>query len=456
MNHFNSERALQGWTLTGGWRLYHEAPQSRLEPATPFASSVFGTDGNRAAPYPGEETETSTATTPARALPATLNFLSWNQDEAEGYDRKSIHVSVDGGTTFVQLHACIDDASQPYCEGHATRDADDWDVVSIDVPAELVGQVGVVQFRYDTVDSCCNYEKGWYLDDLDFATPCACTSNEACDAETNPCGISICGVEGECQFAPASEGVACGDAAESDCNLPDTCDGLGLCRANQEPSGLTYCTDCPFDEPSCNPHCQDGYCENCSSFAELQGFDGDASLTGWTIETFEGTAGWGLYNAAPASSAAPANEPIVLEGEPVLGTDGNRVAPYPGGEEEHSRITSLPDTVPASITFRSWNVDEGGAEYDNKLVELSVDDGLTWVVLADCSVVDAPFPFCENVETRAGDDWDDVALDTSAYVGQVGRLRFTYDTIDGCCEGERGWFIDDLNFAQSCSDPQFP
>ena len=38
----------------------------------------------------------------------------------------------------------------------------------------------------------------------------------------------------------------------------------------------------------------------------------------------------------------------------------------------------------------------------------------------------------------------------------TGMLRFTYDTSDACCGFERGWYIDNLNFAQYCNDPQFP
>ena len=48
------------------------------------------------------------------------------------------------------------------------------------------------------------------------------------------------------------------------------------------------------------------------------------------------------------------------------------------------------------------------------------------------------------------------ALDTSAWEGMPGQLRFVYETGDSCCGFERGWFIDDLSFAAFCDDEPFP
>lgn len=116
-----------------------------------------------------------------------------------------------------------------------------------------------------------------------------------------------------------------------------------------------------------------------------------------------------------------------------------------------------PIEVPAQITFSSWNVDEGSG-FDNKIIELSVDGGVTWTVLVDCPAgIGVPQPFCNSRDaTRLGTDWDNIVLDTAAFVGQVGQLRFTYNTGDGCCSFERGWFIDNLSFAQYCQDSPFP
>lgn len=67
-----------------------------------------------------------------------------------------------------------------------------------------------------------------------------------------------------------------------------------------------------------------------------------------------------------------------------------------------------------------------------------------------------PQPFCNFRDaSRAGNDWDLITLDTSAVAGQQGQLRVTYNTADGCCGFERGWFLDNLSFG-GCADPAFP
>jgi hypothetical protein len=147
---------------------------------------------------------------------------------------------------------------------------------------------------------------------------------------------------------------------------------------------------------------------------------------------------------------------VPLSFAPSFGTDGNRQAPYPGGETEYSRITTVADVVPGPLTFSSWNVDEGSG-VDNKIIEVSVDGGASWNVLVDCGAGIGGAPgFCTyRNDGRAGDDWDAVVIDTGAFAGQVGQLRFTYNTLDACCSFERGWFIDNLSFGQFCADPPF-
>jgi hypothetical protein len=454
-NNFVTTRSIAGWTLTGGWGLYRQAPQSQSSGPTVFGSQVFGTDGNRLAPYPGSEAELSSARSGPVTLPATLEFLSWNVDEGSGFDTKQINVSLDGGASFMTLFDCGGGGGQPFCQFRDdTRAPDDWDAISIPVPPEFVGNVGIVELTYNTGDGCCGFEKGWFIDVTNFATECACADDGVCGGLGGECGEAICGATGECELDAVAAGMACGDAADVQCNDPDACDGTGYCAPNVAPNGLTTCEDCAAGIGSCNA-CQEGTCVDCATLVPND--FGAGVPAGWIIESLSGsTADWQIYSSAPQSQVA-GSTPTPLSFAPSFGTDGNRQAPYPGAENEHSRITTVADVVPAQITFSSWNVDEGSG-VDNKIIEVSVDGGASWNVLVDCGggIGGAP-AFCMfRQDPRAGDEWDDIVIDTAAFAGQVGQLRFTYNTLDSCCNFERGWFIDNLNFGQFCADSPFP
>jgi hypothetical protein len=453
-NNFITARSIDGWTLTGGWGLYREAPQNFDSGPAVFSNQVFGTDGNRVAPYPGSETETSSARSRPFMLPATLEFLSWNVDEGSGADTKQINVSVDGGVTFTPIVMCNGGLGGPqaFCNFRgAERAPDDWDSISIPLPPELVGQVGIVELTYNTFDPCCGFEKGWYIDVANLATECACVGDEACAELGAECGTGVCGGSGECELDALAAGETCGDAADAECNDPDACDGVGYCMPNEAPTGFTQCDDCPAGAGNCNV-CQAGTCVDCQSIVSTN-FNGGVPA-GWTIEDLGGTgADWQIFNSAPQNQE-PGSVPLPLSFAPSFGTDGNRQAPYPGAEVEFSRVTTGGMVVPTTLEFSSWNVDEGSG-FDTKTIELSVDGGASWNVLVDCSAGINPQPFCDFRDaTRLGDDWDAIALDTSMFAGQVGQFRFTYNTGDSCCNFEKGWFID--NFAEVCADSPFP
>ncbi|MBL4686154.1 MAG: hypothetical protein JKY37_16290, partial [Nannocystaceae bacterium] len=143
---------------------------------------------------------------------------------------------------------------------------------------------------------------------------------------------------------------------------------------------------------------------------------------------------------------------------PMLGIDGN-VSGIPDGigEIATAEIVSQPDIVPETITFQSWHQDQGGASLDLKRIDISLDEGATWIPLSDCAG-GAPlnaFPYCQLVDNRDPEAWDNIELDTSMWEGMVGQLRFSYDTVNACCGFERGWYIDELNFAQPCLSPNF-
>ncbi len=450
VNGFSGDAALDGWTLSGSWGLWYQAPETGSKHPVAFEGFVVGSDGNRVEPYPGAELEQSALRSPVTVLPEFLEFRSWHVDEGGNptganvpADNHVVQVSVDGGETWTVIVDCAaDPAGVAFCEESlATRDPDDWDDVFLPVPKKLVGVPGMVEFVYDTFDDCCGDEQGWFIDDVNFGTRCGCEEDTECAAFDSACGQGDCAPNGDCRVIPMNEGSACGDDAASDCVVADSCNASGVCVSNDPPNWTQSCSACPAGAGGCG-YCIAGECPDCQSIVELSTFEEDNAFTGWTL-----TGDWGRYIAAPAdTSGSPA---ISFSMGAALGTDGNLVSPY--GDTSHQETSSATSPVfefGATFTFQSWHVDEGGffdggLAYDGKTIEASVDGGDTWTTLVDCSETDA-FPFCLEVTERTGDAWDLIELDTSAFEGQSGQLRFGYDTIDSNTGSERGWYIDEL------------
>lgn len=167
---FEFETQLNGWELSGDWSIYSEAPTSSWT-KVPFEDQgkALGTDGNRTEPYPGAEDEVSSATTPTFMIPTTLQFRSWHADEGGPQDNKRILVSTDSGATWNALVDCElgPNTSMPFCQPQdVPRDAESWDRIEID-SAAYADVPGQLRFEYEALDACCDFEQGWFIDDLD-------------------------------------------------------------------------------------------------------------------------------------------------------------------------------------------------------------------------------------------------------------------------------------------------
>ena len=279
---------------------------------------------------------------------------------------------------------------------------------------------------------------------------------DSCVPDGNTCGDGVVGTDEECDHGDANADDAW---CKSDCTMQFCGDGVvgpeeACDDGNDDEDACT--SDCIL--PGCGngaiepgEECDDGNTEDgdgcTSTCACLLTFEHEISVDGWQTD-----GGWGLYTEAPESHEEPA-VPFETAGT-VFGTDGNRVAPYPSGEWEASLATTTPFTIPETLHFRSWHVDEGGmllfdgTAVDQKRIRISVDDGLNWETLVDCAdeTLASDMPFCQVEDgPRDESDWDYIELDLSAFAGAQGRLRFEYDTSDSCCEYEQGWFIDDIN-----------
>jgi hypothetical protein len=311
----------------------------------------------------------------------------------------------------------------------------------------------------------------------------ACDDPADCASLTTECATGEC-VGGTCVAMPAAEGTACGvTTPTSTCDLADSCDGLGQC-VNRAVQDGTYCEDCPEGPGKCGL-CSQGTCPTCTTRATRKSFRSPFALGGWAL-----TGGWRVYDAAPpqvtfAAQCADlfdndqdglvdlvdpdctdandryegASGPIPFA-RPVLGTDGNRKAPYVSGasELELSSATSPKTLIPNVLQFKSWHLDEGH-DFDLKAVQIS-EDGQSFTSIAICEKCQqqscpVEYPFCEPFtvgSVRSPGDWDLVQISVPAeFVGKLAHVRFVYNTTDGCCTWERGWFVDELNVAEDCA-----
>ncbi|MGF1510311.1 MAG: hypothetical protein ACFB9M_12500 [Myxococcota bacterium] len=75
--------------------------------------------------------------------------------------------------------------------------------------------------------------------------PCETVSD--CGEDDNECTGQAC-VDGFCVTSLALAGTACGSATEGVCDLPDTCDGFGVCETNNLPSS----TECRAAAGECD------------------------------------------------------------------------------------------------------------------------------------------------------------------------------------------------------------
>ncbi len=423
-----------------------------------FARPALGTDGNRAHPYgQASELEISSATSPPTVLPDTLMFNSWHIDEGAAYDLKAVQVSSDG-VSFTTVDICVNGMpGLPYCDFVQTRDPDDWDMISIPVPPQFVGQVGYVRFLYDTSDGCCSFERGWYVDALNFAQDCACTAHEDCAYLTQSCGMGSCDFPvDECAITPENLGASCPSPTTGDCSDP-TCDSNGWCASGFLPFEGDSCASC-VDGPGLCQACFDGFCANCPA---VQTFYYNADYSAWT---FAGD--WGAQSCVQPNSVTPnespcfpfSNGPGDLLTYPMLGNDGSRTGAFPWagqGEVENASVLTGPTVIPATLTFKSWHQDRGGNDTfmlrDKKTISVSVDGGMIFQTLVDCDG-NMTIPFCQPsppFQNRSLTAWDDISINVPAnLVGQEGIFRFTYDTVDSGQGWERGWYIDDINIAR--------
>ena len=119
-----------------------------------------------------------------------------------------------------------------------------------------------------------------------------------------------------------------------------------------------------------------------------------------------------------------------------LSSNAYGVAHSGNGGMEHSYIQSpiIDMSGGGTITFSSWQCNENGY-YDREHVQISYNGGSSWQTIMN---------YNDSWWTTQS-SWRTKTLNVpEAFGTNSTRIRFMYDTIDGCCGCSGGWFIDNV------------
>ncbi|MEA3202322.1 MAG: hypothetical protein QOE90_3750 [Thermoplasmata archaeon] len=115
---------------------------------------------------------------------------------------------------------------------------------------------------------------------------------------------------------------------------------------------------------------------------------------------------------------------------------------YDNGATNSGSATSPAFTVPSGspvLKFKSWYDTESLTAFDQKLVEITTNGGVTWLPLAQI--------------TDASLTWNGESYSLASYAGQTAQIRFRFDTIDSLSNAYQGWFVDDVFVSVPCTAP---
>jgi hypothetical protein len=104
-------------------------------------------------------------------------------------------------------------------------------------------------------------------------------------------------------------------------------------------------------------------------------------------------------------------------------------------------LINLSTTDSANLYLDSWtNNEEGCQYYDVEYVEVSTDRN-DWSAITECP----EYPLNGNHDATLR--MLNYSLDS--YLGQSIYIRFRYDTVDGCCGGGEGWYVDNIKVVRN-------
>jgi len=171
----------------------------------------------------------------------------------------------------------------------------------------------------------------------------------------------------------------------------------------------------------------------------------------------QGSEGWqdissGLYHWTMSTVQAHSPATAWLSSVPATTSDQKLVSPVfslPTGED------------PLSLSFwHRWTFDSASACNDGGVLEISTNNGETWVQVPASNLLTNPYtgtvrtgvynPIASRQAWCGVSDWSWTVVDLSAYAGENVTFRFRMGS--GNAGAAEGWYLDDLR-VQSCIQP---
>jgi subtilisin family serine protease len=115
---------------------------------------------------------------------------------------------------------------------------------------------------------------------------------------------------------------------------------------------------------------------------------------------------------------------------------------YDTGSRTYGALVFPTLTVQAGnpqLTFKSWRRTEVGGFYDQSMVQISLNGGLSWMTL--------------RAITDISGTWQTVNVSLASYVGQSVVVRFYFDSLTGSNNAYEGWYIDEPQLGSVALEP---
>lgn len=217
----------------------------------------------------------------------------------------------------------------------------------------------------------------------------------ACADDLNECSFDVC-QSGVCSHPPRPAGTVCGDPSDTECDNPDSCDGLGTCLDNFEKMGVA-CGDQSMDQ--CD---QPDICDGSGACDE------NLQPVGTPCDDGDVCTGDDICDTGSCAGTAIAEAPMVE----AVGSKRLAVTPLPAGSPGPVALLVTADEYPCLAKY----ITADGLLQDTPVFQL-IDDWGTIIVKGEDIVPDSLY----NVQAECG-----------AFTSEAGQAQTgLYADIDG-------------------------